>query len=164
MKFAYGFCASKLINIQNIKLCKYVFEIHTVWITVKGCLPCFILLLLVVASGMILALPKQWDNMWNATMFYFVAHILLSAISICQAKNAFRAKVMPYQLHGVLNKCETGCANFPNISTYSHLNGCVLQRNPENTCPSSSAGGAICLLVMLTDAGNVAFQESSVRG
>lgn len=30
----------------------------------------------------------------------------------------------------------------------------------ENTCTSSTAGGAVCLLVILTDAGNTSFQES----
>lgn len=51
------------------------------------------------------------------------------------------------------------------ISTYDHVNGCVLQRNPAMWEHMSFLYyWRSYLLVILTDAGNNYFQESSVRG
>lgn len=67
--------------------------------------------------------------MLNDTIFYFVVCSMLSEIRVWGTKDIFQTKVIPFQLYSAFNRCETTCANFPNISTYNNLNGCMLQRD-----------------------------------
>ena len=67
--------------------------------------------------------------MLNDTIFYFVVCSMLSKIRVCGTEDIFQKTIIPFQLYSAFNRCKTSCANFPSISTYSNLNGCMLQRD-----------------------------------